>query len=515
MASEFLLIAETVLGRTQRSMSAREIVSFAMDQGLFSDRIAGRTPHQTMKSKLSQDIRKSGDSCRFVRTAPGRFHLRSLITDVSDVYHAPPYTKPASHEHVLAISRDLFSQVVDFQGLTRRWKTIKKRLLVDGRCEWIVRMAAEGNDAFKQVLTYVVVTRRGSVLCFKRGNYNRVESYLRGSRCVGFGGHVSGSDSPPLFPSPDLGVTECVVRELCEELDLPARDKRRLLKGQGLAYCGVLNDDSSAVGRRHFAFVFRYETSPDAAWRKPTRGEKSITQLQWLNAHSRAIPIWEFEYWSQLVLRHLFPNLVTTAQAYRLVRRKPLTPPHLLCVIGEVGSGKSETTQILRDTYGYEEINTGRVMAELLRVPPIPQTPREDFQRQAWEFIGSPNGPARLAEGIIRRVSQTASSRILIDGIRQKETFVELRRISGHRRLGLLYVFTPPDVAYTFYRARESSGTAFDDYLAIRNAPVEKEVPSMIALADGVLYNWAGRAFHLATVHSMCKDLGIERCKGQ
>lgn len=511
MASEFLIVAEKVLELTRRPMSAKEIVSFAIEQGVFSDKRAGRTPHQTMKSKLSQEIRRCGQCSRFVRTSPGRFLLRSLVDSASDVYYAHPYGKPRSHERVLVVPSDFFSRVVQFQGLSDKSKAVRNRLLRQDRCDWLDRIAAEGDDGYKQVLTYVVVTRRGSVLCFKRGNYSRVESFLRGSRCIGFGGHVSELDSFPLFPPPDQGVSECVVRELCEELTIPLKDRQRLLTAHGLTCCGVLNDDSSAVGRRHFAFVYRYEVSRDPGWHKPTRGEKSITQLQWLSDRSKPIPIWHFEYWSQLVLRTFFPQLVRTEQAYRIVCRKPLTPPHLLCLVGEVGSGKSETAQILRREYGYEEVNTGHVLAELLNIPPIPTTPREEFQARAWEFISSPNGPTRLAQAIVQRASKLSHGRVLIDGVRQRDTLDRLRLHFASRTLGVLYVYTPPDMAYRFCRTREKKDISFDGYLAIRDALVEKEVADMIALADGVLYNWTGQAFHAATVRSMYNELGVEK----
>src|SRR5687768_6318824 len=135
MPSEFLVVAEQVLERARRPMSAKEIVSFGMEQGMFSNNIAGRTPHQTMKAKLSVNIRRFGNSSRFVRMAPGRFYLRALVTDASDVYHAPAYRKPASNERILVIPAPLFGQVVQFQGLNENWKAVRQRLLRSDKCK--------------------------------------------------------------------------------------------------------------------------------------------------------------------------------------------------------------------------------------------------------------------------------------------------------------------------------------------------------------------------------------------
>ncbi|MEP5624765.1 MAG: HTH domain-containing protein, partial [Hyphomicrobiales bacterium] len=305
MASEFLLVAEQVLLSRSKPMRPNEIVDVGFEEGLFSDNVSGKTPGQTMKSKLSQDIRRHGENSRFVRTAPGLFFLRQLIDHPEQVFDAPRYSKPESTEKILVVPTERFRELVSFQGLHGHWKRVKKNLLREDVCTYMDRREAEGSEHFKQALTYVAITRRGQLLCYKRGSYNRVEKYLRGSRCVGFGGHVIREDQAmlPLFPSKDFGVTECVIRELSEEIDLPALDRQRLLDGAGLECIGILNDDSSSVGKKHFAFVFTYEVSNDPSWEDPRRGEKSITQLQWLSREKQQVPIWEFEYWSQLVLR--------------------------------------------------------------------------------------------------------------------------------------------------------------------------------------------------------------------
>src|SRR4051794_28216863 len=99
--STYLRIAEQVLGRRRRPMTAREIISVAETELLLPDNFVGQTPHQTLKSKLSVDIRRNGDDSRFVRTAAGKFFLRRLIADPDEVYEAPPLRPPRSTEQVL------------------------------------------------------------------------------------------------------------------------------------------------------------------------------------------------------------------------------------------------------------------------------------------------------------------------------------------------------------------------------------------------------------------------------
>jgi hypothetical protein len=78
---QFLDIAESVLKTTGKPLKPREMVDLAKDGGLFSDKLSGKTPQQTMKAKISVDIRRKGAASRFVRTAPNTFFLRELLSD--------------------------------------------------------------------------------------------------------------------------------------------------------------------------------------------------------------------------------------------------------------------------------------------------------------------------------------------------------------------------------------------------------------------------------------------------
>ena len=364
------------------------------------------------------------------------------------------------------------------------------------------RLAAEGDIQHKQILTYIMVTRNGSVLSYKRGTYTRAEDFLRGSYCVGFGGHVTSYDLN-LFSAGDIGVSACAVRELGEELKLPELDRRRLENGIGLKVVGVLNDDSSIVGQRHFAFLFQYEVSDDLAWDNPERGEKSITQLKWLHKDSAPIQAWHFEYWSQLCLREFFAPLIRSAPAYRINKSRTLQAHRILCVLGRVGSGKSETTQILHRDFGYKEINSGYIVASLLGIPPVPTTPREVFQRKAEQFIATPKGPDRLVKSIVDQIKLSGGQKILVDGIRHRRTIDKLRESVQDMPIALLYVHTPHHLAFNFFKEREQPNSSFLDFLEVRNAQVEEEIESLIDICDAILYNWAGIPAYEKAVHEL------------
>jgi len=488
-------------------MKARDIVDFAKDEGLFSDKLSGKTPHQTMKAKISVDIRQKGGDSRFIRTAPGTFFLRDLLADPSHVYEAIPQTRPGAGERILALQSSVLDRFGRFQGITRAWRKFLTTTVTDKTSRSLPRLDAEQTEEWKQLLTYIIVTRGDQILCFRRGSFNRVEDYLRGSLCIGFGGHVSEADRT-LYTQNDYReiVLGNAVRELFEELTLPPADKRRLSSGEGLQIVGLLNDDSSPTGRKHLAVLLKYEVCGVPEWERPQRGEKSITQLEWLNMNSFDRDLRDFEYWSQLCLAEFFEDAIRTRPSYVIRRHAPFHRPHILCIVGGIGSGKSAATKLLTDHFNYTEINSGRVLADLLTLPPVPTTNREEFQKHAWRFIKRSSGPTKLARALLRHAKVSAPP-VLIDGIRQRATLDELRRLATPTKVAVLYVHTPPHVAYKFYSDRNQGGLGLAEFLRLCEAPVEADVRKMIAAADVVLYNWTGKLKYEEAVRSLMAEV--------
>ena len=509
MQSQFLQAALAVLEKAHRPMSPKEIIEWAIREGFLSDSRAGKTPRRTLNSKLSMHILQRGDDSTFVRTGPGLFDLRRLVGQ--EIYHAPRRLPQPSKERVLVFPSAWLDGHERFQGISQSSSVLATNLLSSAHCSFMDRMQAEQSEDCKQILTYIMVTRRGQLLAYKRGTYNRVEDFLRGSQCVGFGGHVSNDDFN-LLDAEHMGVFTCAARELAEELKLPDEDAARIRYGAGLELVGLLNDDSSPTGRRHFAFIFRYEVSDAPEWDTIRPSELSITQLRWLDPSAATFSLWDFEYWSQLCLREFYAEAISVHPFYRLRGRGNFRPPQLLCVLGEVGSGKSEATRVLRDEFGYSEINTGVVLAKLMGIPPVTEETRTGFQERAWQFITAREGPKRLAEAIWADVHTLSSKTILIDGIRQQATLDEIKKLAGSWYVDLLYIHAPPDVAYSFYRNRDAALT-IHDFLKVRDAPVEREVGTMLTACDAVLYNWTGRVGFHETIRNLMAEASRKELK--
>ena len=508
MASEFLIVAKLLMESEKRAMSPKELVNLAYKKNLFSDKIAGKTPHQTMKSKLSVHVRRYGEASTFVRVAPGRFYLRHLIEDPNGIYEAARLEPAPSHELVLVFPSRWLDEKGRFQGIEREWSPLLSSLFKSGVCVYMSRREAELNENYKQLLTYIMVTQNEKVLAYKRGKFTRAEQFLKGSHCIGFGGHVSATDYN-LFHENDYGLKQSAMRELLEEVRVPFVDRGRLVAGEGLEIVGLLNDDSSRNGRRHLAVLMRYVASNDQSWAVPQGNEKSVTQVRWLDPAASPQSLWEFEYWSQLCLLQFYPGSEITKPMFRVRRKGPLKPPHILVVLGPVGSGKSEATRILRTDFGYREINSGRVLAEELGIPAVNENNRLYFQNKAFEYVKKDQGFRNLAAAIWKRILNKPQNRILVDGIRHRKTLEELKNFAGDRKVGVLYVHTPFNIAFNFYRSRITRSIDIRDFLVVRDNPVEAEVNDLITVADVVLYNWKGRVQYRENLIKMMKEIGF------
>jgi predicted NUDIX family phosphoesterase len=163
---------------------------------------------------------------------------------------------------VLTIHQDHYRDKLNFQGYQKCNEKDLRELLALNQSKYIPRIEAEVLDEYKQVVTYVLVTHGDEILSFRRGSYSKAASFLRGSRCIGFGGHVTEQDYS-LFSQSDLGVRANAVRELSEELVIPVpRGTEREvspLSHSDFRLRGLINDDSSDVGRRHVGIVLEYK----------------------------------------------------------------------------------------------------------------------------------------------------------------------------------------------------------------------------------------------------------------
>jgi predicted NUDIX family phosphoesterase/adenylate kinase family enzyme len=465
------------------------------------------------------DILHGKTDSRFVRTGRGRFTLRTSLGaqanepdiatgEVQSEYVAERRILRTPREEVLCVPESAFRDILTFQGIDTDTSPILGQLLSDRTTIYLGRAEAEINNDAKQFITYVLVQCGQRLLFFKRSYLSRAAEFLRGSKCIGFGGHVSAADLDMLSRS-DFGLAACGRRELAEELFLPdlSRRKRKLsteasptdkttidlFQSVPLECLGVLNDDSSEVGRRHVAVVYRAWLPDWNAAKKLQKGDSSIKGLGWIDLSKDKVDITDFEYWSQLCLRRFYPSTLFTRARFEIVNNSRLASDRILVVAGRIGSGKSETANYLSQRLQCSLIRTGDLVRELMESPPITEIGREEFQARAYKFISAEGGTKKLAEAIANQIASEPSNRVIVDGIRNLDTFEHLEKMCPGG-VGLLFVQTPPDVAFDMYRAREAGTLKFSyrDFLKVYDAPVEEEISSLGRRANAYIYNSFG-----------------------
>ncbi len=277
--------AYVVLGEVGEPMRAKEIVKEAIALGVLHTE--GKTPHQTMKAKLSVDIRTNGSESRFKRTAPAMFGLRSW--DDYQTYTPPRYRR-LHKETVLAVEQGVAKELVPWSGI-RYAPGVMGQLAL--RAQPLDRTFAETTEEYRQIVTLFAVIHDDEVLTFRRSRH-QPESRLHGTVAVLFGGHAQPADfRHPLFATSDEEFIEMLsLRELHEELAVDGAWSLRPL--------GIIRDDSSVLGRQHLGFVSVLQTATRATVAQTSYAQDS----RYVSVESVASEM-ALDRWSRIVLGFL------------------------------------------------------------------------------------------------------------------------------------------------------------------------------------------------------------------
>lgn len=105
MISSFLKMAEIVLDDIGHSMSSRDIYNHGREKGLIKSK--GKTPENTLRARLSEDLIEKGNASIFIRTAANKFGLRKWIYSDNNIveYIAPKFEKDYRSENVVCIKK--------------------------------------------------------------------------------------------------------------------------------------------------------------------------------------------------------------------------------------------------------------------------------------------------------------------------------------------------------------------------------------------------------------------------
>lgn len=463
-----------MLDLENRPLTAAQIVHIAQERELLNT--GGRTPENTMRARLSDNIRGNGAASPFQRVGANRFGLRSWNFQE---YHARPFNKELPAETTVCVSgtiqKALASTSLWYSSLPAGFR----EYLQDRRnLQFIDRRTAETTSQFKQLIAYVwLESADGLVLSYVRGKYSSAHrTLLLGRRSVGFGGHVLQQDAEGLFGQSDAGLEQAALREIREELaGLPLSK---------LEFTGVIWDDSSFEGQKHVGVVMRGSVPPSTKL-KLKRSEMSMNQVQFLSKDDLWLQFHAMEFWSQLLIRE-FAIAQRPSNISSIVPPRPPKRRSHIAFVGEIANGKSWLAESLSSVAGMPVVSASAALRRILRVGSVSEKNRLAFQSTALEFITRPDGPRELAARIADDISSFGGRSCIIDGVRQVETLTALRSLFSD--LIVIYIDCPRDLAFEHYRTRLPSASLLD-FSAVREHPVESELPLFKFEADAVLNN--------------------------
>ncbi len=174
---------------------------------------------------------------------------------------------------------------VDVQPLLRGSLTVEAAPimeLIDRSHFFIDRPTAEASPQFRQVIPYVIVTCGDDSFVLQRTS-KQTETRLHHKMSLGIGGHIN----------PGHSVLEGLRKELEEEVGVA--DPFRL------QFRGILNDESTEVGRVHLGVVYTLEASTHDV----TVRETEKMTGQWVPRSELPALRESMESWSQIVYDEL------------------------------------------------------------------------------------------------------------------------------------------------------------------------------------------------------------------
>ncbi|HEX9984843.1 MAG TPA: NUDIX hydrolase [Thermoanaerobaculia bacterium] len=158
--------------------------------------------------------------------------------------------------------------------------------VINDRHLFLPRDVAEVSPEYKQIIPYVIV-RHGSSYFLLQRTSKQTEARLHHKLSLGIGGHIN-PDTPELLDG--------LWKELDEEVHIEGDYE--------LTFAGILNDDTTEVGRVHLGAVFMLEAeSLDVRVLETEKMTGTWTSREELTAKREAM-----ETWSALV----FDRLIAT-----------------------------------------------------------------------------------------------------------------------------------------------------------------------------------------------------------
>lgn len=294
----YLVMAERVLERARKPMTPRQILREAYESDMVPEHLFGATQHKTLQARMSESIITYRDHSPFFRTAPGRFFVRSLLTDSSlPIEHRTPIVtrrriRDLKRKDVLAVPAAAVPERDDGDLLPNQFLAN----LGDEQVTYLAD-AAKRVPSQINVWSFAIVVRAGWVLTYRQGRYREGRDSFLNRRSIGFYAPVVKSDHD-LFSQSDKGLVAGGISALAMDLDLYG-DSMLLESLRNSILAGFLYTDAPD-GHGDLLGLIRFDCP---TWFEPAARRLAVSDMLWHDLRSPPNHLDDFDPWSKAVIQ--------------------------------------------------------------------------------------------------------------------------------------------------------------------------------------------------------------------
>lgn len=188
-------------------------------------------------------------------------------------------------EQVMVVERESLAPYLIERGIVQEGNDDVFDRIVDLHF-FLDRPTAEVSPQYKQIIPYVVIRHGESYFLLQR-TPKQTEARLHHKLSLGIGGHIN-PDTPDLLDG--------LQKELDEEISIAG--------DYDLTFIGILNDDTTDVGKVHLGAVYLLDTHDS---RVTVRETEKMTG-RWVGRAELATLHADLESWSQIVFDAVIKN---------------------------------------------------------------------------------------------------------------------------------------------------------------------------------------------------------------
>ena len=203
-------------------------------------------------------------------------------------------------EKVLVVPRNLLNGVPDKFHQGKLNKNLTSSIFLANT--FIYRYEAEYNNAFYQLIPYIIVTNKKEDKFYVTERISG-EERLKGNYQLGASGHVN-----PIDLDINNTLERAALREMNEELFVKSSNEK-------LYYYGTVQDSYSKTSE-HLGIVYIYHCDHVSV-----REEENLNG-KWLDIFNLVVKYEMFESWARLIIDHLYTNYTKTRNTLVLDYKK-------------------------------------------------------------------------------------------------------------------------------------------------------------------------------------------------